>query len=69
MLLVDVPVAALEQHLVTDLQMNLAVSVLATTIVTLAVYLLVHWLIVRRIETFRLSLAEFSAGDLSAQRG
>jgi signal transduction histidine kinase len=67
MLLVDVPIAALEQHLVTDLQTDLAVSVLATTIVTLAVYLLVHWLIVRRIETFRLALTDFAAGNLSAR--
>jgi len=65
--LADVPLQALQQDLIYDLETDLAISVGITLLVTIGVYLLVHQSVVRRVESFRPPLAAFAAGDLSAR--
>ena len=66
-LLADVPLQALQQDLIYDLETDLATSVGITLLVTIGVYLLVHQSVVRRVESFRPPLAAFAAGDLTAR--
>ena len=65
--LADVPLQALEQNLIYDLEIDLGVSVGITLLVTVGIYLLVHRSVVRRVESFRSPLAAFAAGDLGAR--
>jgi signal transduction histidine kinase len=65
--LADVPVQALEQDLIRGLEVDLAISVLITLLVTVGVYLLIHRLVVRRVESFLPALASFAHGDLTAR--
>jgi signal transduction histidine kinase len=64
-LLADVSIVNIEDRLLTDLRVNLVISVGITVLVTLSIYLLVHWLVVRRVETFRRPLDKFAAGDFT----
>jgi len=66
-LLADMPMMALEQHLLRDLQADLVISAAITLLVTVGVYLLVHRLVVRRVEAFRRPLAEYASGDFAAR--
>jgi signal transduction histidine kinase len=66
-LLIDVSVIDIEQRLRHDLRVDLAISMLITLLVTIGVYLLIHWLVVRRVEAFRQPLAEFAAGDFTSR--
>lgn len=67
MLLVDVSLADIEKHLLKDLQADLAISAGSTVLVTLGLYLLIHRLVVQRVEAFRRPLAEFAAGDFTSR--
>jgi signal transduction histidine kinase len=66
-LLIDVSLANAQEHILTDLQVDLAISLAGTVVVSLGVYFLIHWLVVRRIESFRSPLARLARGDLSAR--
>ena len=66
-LLFDVSLIDVEEHLLHNLQVDLAVSVGSTVLVTLGLYSLVHLLVVRRVEAFRRPLAEFAAGDFTSR--
>jgi len=52
-LLFDVSLIDVEEHLRHNLQVDLAVSVGSTVLVTLGLYFLMHLLVVRRVEAFR----------------
>jgi signal transduction histidine kinase len=67
MVILDVSLARTESKLFRDLSLDIAISLLSTLIITSGVYLLVHWLIVRRIEAFQSPLARFASGDHSAR--
>ena len=64
-LLLDVSFVDIEERLLSDLRVDLAISVGSTVLVTLGLYLLIHLLVVRRVEAFRRPLAEFAAGDFT----
>jgi signal transduction histidine kinase len=66
-LLADVTLVALQQHLLQDLQLDLVISAAITLVVTVGVYLIVHRLVVRRVEAFRRPLAEYAAGNFASR--
>lgn len=66
-MLIDVSLVDTQRHTLGDLQLDLGISLAGTVIVSLCVYFLIHWLVVRRIESFRTPLAQLSEGDLSAR--
>jgi len=67
MLLVDVPLGTLRDNLLHELQIDLALSVGLTVLVTVGVFLLVQWLVVERVEAFRRPLAEYATGHFEAR--
>jgi signal transduction histidine kinase len=66
-LLADVSMAAMKGHLDEELREDLAVSVGGALLVVLIMSLLVHRLVVRRVEAFHRPLASYAAGDLSTR--
>jgi signal transduction histidine kinase len=66
-LLADVTMLAVQQHLGEDLRADLLISGAITLLVTVGVYLLVHWLVVRRVEAFRRPLTEYAAGQFASR--
>jgi signal transduction histidine kinase len=66
-LLVDVPMNILWSHVLESLQMDLAISAGLTLLMTMAVYGLIHRLVVRRVETFRRPLAEYADGNFGVR--
>jgi signal transduction histidine kinase len=67
MVLVDVPLQALQAGIVRDLTVDLAASVGVALLVSAGVYLLVHLLIVRRLEAMRSPLASYAGGDFAVR--
>jgi signal transduction histidine kinase len=67
MLLFDMSVADLDQQLKGDLRAGLLSAIAGSLVVTLGAYLLMHWMVVRRVEVFRTPLAMLAAGDFSAR--
>jgi signal transduction histidine kinase len=67
MLLTDVPMLTIEQHLAQDLRITLLISGIATLLMTIGVYLLVQWLVVRRVEVFHQPLARYATGDFTSR--
>jgi signal transduction histidine kinase len=66
-LLVDVPLGTMRSNLFRELQIDLALSVGLTLLITVGVYLLVQWLVVERVEAFRRPLAEYASGRFEAR--
>lgn len=66
-LLMDVSLGAVQQHVQGDLYITLIISLVGVLILAISIYFLMDWLIVRRVEAFRGPLKEFSLGDLSAR--
>ncbi len=66
-LLIDVSLTDARAHVTNDLQIDLAISGGFTLMVTAGVYLLMHLLVVRRVERFRQPLKAFANGDLTAR--
>ncbi len=66
-LLVDVPMNIVWPHVLRDLQIDLGISAVITLLMTAAVYGLIHRLVVRRVETFRRPLAEYSDGNFGVR--
>ncbi len=66
-LLADVPLLDLQRPLITQLQIDLAISAGLALLVTLGVYWLIHRVVVRRVEAFRGPLMTFAAGDFSSR--
>ena len=67
MVILDVSLINTEAHVLEDLRTDLAISVISTLVITVAVYLLIHWLVVRRVEALQGPLAQFATGDHSAR--
>ena len=66
-LLADISVIDSESRLSRSLQFSLGISIAIIVLVTLVLYLLMHRLVVRRVEDFHRCLSEFAAGDFSAR--
>jgi signal transduction histidine kinase len=66
-LLVDVPMSILWPHVFQSLEIDLAISAGITLLMTMAVYGLIHRLVVRRMETFRRPLAEYATGHFGVR--
>lgn len=67
MVILDVSLSSTEAQLIGDLRVDIAISLLSTILIASAVYLLVHWLIVRRVEAFQKPLTQFATGDHNAR--
>lgn len=67
MVILDVALGPTESQLISDLRIDIAISLLSTLLIASAVYFLVHWLIVRRVESFQLPLNQFAKGDHDAR--
>jgi len=67
MVILDVSLTNTEARVLADLRTDLVISVISTLVITVAVYLLIHWLVVRRVEAFQSPLAHFATGDHSAR--
>ncbi len=66
-LLVDVPLVTPEKDLFNQLRVELLILAGIILVVTLSVYLLIDWLVVRRANAFRRPLARFAAGDFTTR--
>lgn len=67
MVILDVSLTATEAQLISDLRWDIAISLMSTVLISAAVYVLVHLLIVRRVEAFQKPLTQFAAGDHNAR--
>jgi signal transduction histidine kinase len=67
MVILDVSLIDAEAQVLKDLRADLTISVISTLVITAAVYLLIHWLVVRRVEAFQDPLAQFATGDHTAR--
>ena len=67
LLLIDISMVNIHEHLVEDLRVNLAVSVVFIILVGSGVYYILKRLLIRRLEAFHQPLARFAAGDLAAR--
>jgi signal transduction histidine kinase len=66
-LLIDMSIVDEQNRLIQDLQINLAVSILITVLITAGIYYMEQRLVVRRIELLRKPLVDYAAGDLSVR--
>jgi signal transduction histidine kinase len=67
MVILDVSLVDAEAHLLEDFRTDLAIAIGSTVLITATVYLLVHRLVVRRVEAFQPPLALFASGELSSR--
>jgi signal transduction histidine kinase len=67
LLLVDISIAGVEQHILNDLRVDLLFSLGAAVLVSLGIYVLMHRLVVRRVAALRGPLAAFAQGDFRAR--
>jgi signal transduction histidine kinase len=67
MVLVDVPLQTMQAGVLHDLTVDLVSSVALAVLVSGGVYLLVHRLIVRRLEEMRAPLASYASGDFTVR--
>jgi signal transduction histidine kinase len=67
MVLVDVPLQTLQAGIVRDLTIDLAGSAAVALAVSAGVFVLIHRLIVRRLETLRAPLASYASGDFAVR--
>lgn len=66
-LLADLSVVDIDMRLRRNLQVDLALSIGITLLVTITVYALINRLVVRRVESFRGPLADFASGDFGSR--
>jgi signal transduction histidine kinase len=66
-LIADFSLIDLESHILSDLQINLALSLLVTTLISIAIYYWINVFIIRRVEQFAGPLKRFGEGDFSAR--
>lgn len=67
MLLFDISIVDLEEQLMADLRVGLLIAIAGGLFITAGAYLLMHWMVVRRVEVFREPLTRLAAGDFSAR--
>jgi signal transduction histidine kinase len=66
-LLIDLSLAGEQKYLIQGLQIDLAITIGITLLISLGIYWLINHLVVKRIEALRRPLAEYTAGNLSAR--
>jgi len=66
-LLMDVSLTRKQEKLLTDFRVNMAISVIGTFIVSILSFILIHRLVVRRIESFILPLSEYADGNFKSR--
>lgn len=66
-LLIDISMANIHQHLLDDFRVNLAILVVVTGLLVSGMYFLLNRLLVHRLEAFHLPLSRFASGDLAAR--
>ena len=66
-LLTDISLAGIQSQLLQDLRLDFGVSAGSTFLVTVGIYFMIHWLVVRRVDTFRSPVTAFAAGDFSVR--
>jgi signal transduction histidine kinase len=66
-LLIDFSLIDTKAHLLEDFRVDLAISAGVTALVTGGVYLLIHLLVVQRVELFSQPLDAFTSGDFTAR--
>ncbi len=64
-LLIDMSLADMRNHLRDDLRMGIAITILATAVITIGMFHLLNRLVVRRIESFREPLTAYATGEYS----
>ena len=67
MVILDLSAVDAQAHLIRDLKLDMAIASGSSILITSTLYLLVHFLVVRRVEAFRLPLAQFAKGELSTR--
>lgn len=67
LLLIDISMVDIHQHLLDDFHVNLAILVLVTVLVVSGMYYLLSRWLIQRLEAFHQPLAQFAAGDLAAR--
>ena len=67
LLLIDISMAGIHQHLLDDLRVNLALLVACILLVVTGLYFLLNRLLVQRLEAFQQPMARFAAGDLAVR--
>ena len=66
-MLIDYSMTALDKHLRADLRQDLLFSGGTVIFITLAFFWILHWQIVRRVESFQKPLSSYAAGDYQAR--
>ena len=64
-LLTDVSTRALDEHLASDLTTDFTLALLISIALAIVAYLMLQWLIIRRVERMREPLVQFARGDFS----
>ncbi len=66
-LFAEVSLVHIQDHLLVDLEYDLVFSIAITLLVTFVAYMLIDWMVVRRVEAFRAPLLEYANGDFSSR--
>ncbi|NIS79027.1 MAG: HAMP domain-containing protein [Anaerolineales bacterium] len=64
-LLIDVSLIDTRTQLFNDLRTDMIVAVGSTLVITAGVFILIHWLVVKRVEDFRSPLTAFARGEFN----
>ncbi|MBI5566796.1 MAG: sensor histidine kinase [Chloroflexi bacterium] len=64
-LLTEVSTRTLDEHLASDLVSDFALALLISIALAVVAYLLLHWLLIRRLDRMREPLLKFADGDLT----
>jgi len=66
-LFAEVSLVSVQEHLLVDLEYGLVFSITITLLVTFVAYMLIDWMVVRRVEAFRAPLLAYANGDFSSR--
>jgi signal transduction histidine kinase len=66
-MLIDVSLIDVQNHLLIDLRLDLIFIMASAILIAVAVYFLIEYLVVRRVESFHEPLSAFASGDFSAR--
>ena len=66
-LIIDAPLAGMEEHIREDQIYNLAISLIGILLVVLLAYMMIQWLVIKRVGVLYKSLSAFASGDFSAR--
>lgn len=66
-LLIDISMAGIDQHLFDDFRVNLALLVSCIVLLVSGLYFILNRLLVQRLKSFQQPLAQFAAGDLAVR--